>query len=113
VMEALQGSEGRWAQSLDTLVHDDEDDSTTVGDLIGRNDRGYELAEARATIEPLLSLLDDRARQVLRLRFEEDLRQSEIADRIGCSQMHASRIIRCSLDKLYVHGTGPRTPSTR
>jgi RNA polymerase sigma-B factor len=50
-------------------------------------------------------MLDARAREVLRLRFEDDLLQSEIAARVGCSQMHVSRIIRGSLEKLHVHAT--------
>jgi RNA polymerase sigma-B factor len=58
------------------------------------------------TIERLSTILDDRAREILRLRFKEDLLQSEIADRVGCSQMHVSRIIRSSLEKLYAYGSG-------
>lgn len=104
VAEALQAAEGRNAQSLEMLVHDDEHDSATVGDLIGSDDRGYARADAKATIEPLLSILDERAREVLRLRFAEDLSQSVIADRVGCSQMHVSRIIRSALDAMYAHG---------
>jgi RNA polymerase sigma-B factor len=103
VVEALQAREGRSARSLDAPVHDEADDLATPGDSIGRNDPGYERAEARATVERLTSLLDDRAREVLRLRFEEDLLQSEIAERVGCSQMHVSRIIRTSLAKLRLH----------
>jgi RNA polymerase sigma-B factor len=105
IMEALQANEGRTAQSLDTPVHDEEHDLVTAGDLIGRIDCEYERAEARATIERLTSILDERARQVLRLRFGHDLRQSEIAERLGCSPMHVSRIIRASLDKMGAHAT--------
>ena len=55
----------------------------------------------------MTGILDDRAREILRLRFKEDLLQSEIAERVGCSQMHVSRIIRSSLEKLYAYGTSP------
>jgi RNA polymerase sigma-B factor len=88
VVEALQAREGRSARSLDVPVHDEVDDLATPGDSIGRNDPGYERAEARATVERLTPLLDDHAREVLRLRFEEDPLQSDIAERIGCSRAH-------------------------
>jgi RNA polymerase sigma-B factor len=105
VAEALQAAEGKSSRSLDMPVHVEWDESATAGDLIGRDDGGYLRAEARATIERLIPLLDDRAREVLRLRFEDDLLQSEIAARIGCSQMHVSRIIRRSLEQLHAHAT--------
>ena len=57
------------------------------------------------TLERLTGILDERAREILRLRFQEDLLQSEIADVVGCSQMHVSRIIRSSLEKLYAYGS--------
>jgi RNA polymerase sigma-B factor len=102
VEEALQAAEGRSARSLDAPVQEDEQDVATAGELIGANDPGYDRVEARATIERLTSILDDRAREVLRLRFEDDLRQIEIAERVGCSQMHVSRIIRSALEELHV-----------
>jgi RNA polymerase sigma-B factor len=61
---------------------------------------GYELAEYSATLGPRLRALPDRDRLVLRLRFQEDLTQSEIAERIGVSQMHVSRLIRAALERL-------------
>src|SRR5688572_9697271 len=106
VMEALQASDGRSLRSLDAPVHEEEGDSASAGELIGDSDPGYAQVEAGATIEQLTSILDDRAREILRLRFEEDLLQSEIAERVGCSQMHVSRIIRSSLGRLYAYGRG-------
>jgi RNA polymerase sigma-B factor len=105
VVEALQAGLGRAVPSLDAPAAEEGDESATHADVIGRHDHGYEQAEARATIEQLTSILDDRARAVLRLRFEDDLLQSEIAERVGCSQMHISRVIRSSLEQLHVHGT--------
>jgi RNA polymerase sigma-B factor len=98
VAEALQAAEGRRARSLDVVVQEDE--VQTLGDLIGCEDDEYARVEAAATLERLTAKLDQRAREVLRLRFEEGLRQCDIGRRIGCSQMHVSRIIRTSLDKL-------------
>ena len=106
VVEALQATEGRSVRSLDAPVHDEEEGSASAGDLIGRPDAEYDRVEAGVTIERLSSILDERAREILRLRFREDLLQSEIADRVGCSQMHVSRIIRSSLEKLYAYGSG-------
>jgi RNA polymerase sigma-B factor len=107
VVEALQATEGRSARSLDAPVHEEEGDSATAGDLLGDDDSGYEQVEAGITIERLTGILDERAREILRLRFQEDLLQSEIAERVGCSQMHVSRIIRSSLEKLYTYGKRP------
>ena len=106
VMEALQASDGRSLRSLDAPVHEEEGDSASAGDLIGRADPEFERVEAVATIEQMTAILDDRAREILRLRFEEDMLQSEIAARVGCSQMHVSRIIRSSLERLYAYGCG-------
>jgi RNA polymerase sigma-B factor len=106
VLEALQASDGRSLRSLDAPVHEEEGDSASAGDLIGDTDPGYARVEAGATLEQMTAILDDRAREILRLRFEEDLLQSEIAARVGCSQMHVSRIIRSSLDRLYAFGRG-------
>jgi RNA polymerase sigma-B factor len=106
VMEALQASEGRSLRSLDAPVHDEEGDSASAGDLLGDADPGYAQVEAGATLEQLTSILDDRAREILHLRFGEDMLQSEIAARVGCSQMHVSRIIRSSLERLYAFSAG-------
>ena len=105
IVEALQATEGRSVRSLDAPVHDEENDSASAGDLIGSDDLEFERVEAGVTLERLTGILDERAQEILRLRFQEDLLQSEIADRVGCSQMHVSRIIRSSLEKLYAYGT--------
>jgi RNA polymerase sigma-B factor len=106
IVEALQATEGRSVRSLDAPVHDEENDSASAGDLIGTDDDEFERVEAGVTLERLTGILDDRAREILRLRFQEDLLQSEIAEVVGCSQMHVSRIIRSSLEKLYAYGSG-------
>jgi len=104
IVEALQAAEGRRVRSLDVPEHDEGDHAATVGDLTGRTDGGFERGEAKAVIEQLVSVLDDREREVLHLRFEQDLRQAEIAQHIGCSQMQVSRIISGSLEKLQAAG---------
>ena len=67
---------------------------------VGVDDPGYSVAEDAATVERLMRVLGDREREVLRLRFAEDLTQSEIGQRVGVSQMHVSRLIRQSVARL-------------
>ena len=101
VLEAREASAARRATSLDRPRSDDEDEGDTWADAIGFVDHGYEVAEASATVDRLLqTTLTEREREVLRLRFEEDLTQSEIGERIGVSQMHVSRLIRRSIQRL-------------
>ena len=67
---------------------------------IGIEDPGFGRAEDSATVESLMGVLSDREREVLRLRFVEDMTQAEIGERIGVSQMQISRLIRQSLARL-------------
>jgi RNA polymerase sigma-B factor len=86
-----------------------EGDAATLGERLGEQDPGFEAAEASATLDRLLDTLSERDRLVLRLRFREDLTQTEIGRRIGCSQMHVSRILRAALAELVQNAT--TTPS--
>lgn len=97
VLEALEAAVNRRPFSLDRpLEHDDEDVSPAL-ERIGDEDRGFELVDDRLAIAGALDALDDRDREALRLRFVDDLTQSQIAARMGCSQMHVSRILRRAL----------------
>jgi RNA polymerase sigma-B factor len=76
-----------------------------IGDLdpletIGGEDANFSLTDDRAALEPVLERLPAREREILRLRFEGGLTQSQIAERIGVSQMHVSRLIRKSLARI-------------
>jgi RNA polymerase sigma-B factor len=99
VLEARAASAAHHAASLDSPLHEDPD-APTLAETLGGEDAGLEAAEAAITVERLLGGLDDRDREILRLRFAEDLTQSEIGARIGISQMHVSRRISSSLDRL-------------
>jgi RNA polymerase sigma-B factor len=88
------------AVSLDRPRDDDDEDGAGIADAVGADDPGYSVAEDAATVERLMRVLGDREREVLRLRFEEDLTQSEIGVRVGVSQMHVSRLIRQSVARL-------------
>ena len=95
VIEACEVAACRNADSLDEPAGDD---SAEPVERLGDEDAGYELVEDRATIAPLLRELRPREREILRLRFGAELTQREIADQLGISQMHVSRLIRRSLD---------------
>ena len=99
VLEAKQAGDAYSATSLESQRGDDPD-APTLADTLGALDRGFHVAEDRATLHSLLDSISERDREVLRLRFEEDLTQTEIAARIGVSQMAVSRIIRRSIDRM-------------
>ena len=98
VFEAMEAATAFEAVSLETPQSDD--DAATYADSIGTTDRGYERVEQVATMEPTMAAMPPRDRLILRLRFERDMTQSEIAVRVGISQMHVSRIISRSLRRL-------------
>lgn len=101
VLEALEASGAHRALSLDAPSRGGEDDDqTTMADRLGGRDPELDRARDRATIERLARALEPREREILRLRFEEDLTQSEIGVRIGVSQMHVSRLIRTALMRM-------------
>jgi RNA polymerase sigma-B factor len=99
VLEALEASVAYEASSLDA-PRANEDDSDSYADTIGAEDEAYEQIEYMQTIAPTMRALPERDRLVLKLRFQDDLTQSEIAQRIGVSQMHVSRLIRRALGRL-------------
>ena len=99
ILEAREAAGARRATSLDR-PRGDEDGEGSVADNLGVEDPGFAAAEDAATISRLAAWLSEREREVLHLRFEEDLTQSEIGARIGCSQMHVSRILRGAIARL-------------
>ena len=100
VVEALEAARAFDALSLETPRNGEDDDASTYADTVGEDDQRYELVEYTAAIEPTMAAMPARDRLILRLRFERDLTQSEIAEKLGISQMHVSRIIRRSLSRL-------------
>jgi RNA polymerase sigma-B factor len=109
VLEAREASAAYRAVSLDRPRTDEEEDGDSYADAIGAEDPGFRLAEASATVERLMRVLSEREREVLRLRFEEDLTQSEIGARVGVSQMHVSRLIRQSIARLRDEAERPES----
>jgi RNA polymerase sigma-B factor len=100
VLEAIEANTAYATSSLDTPMHSADDDSQTVAETVGAMDDRFELIEDRASISQALKTLPERERLILHLRFVEDLTQSEIAQRIGVSQMHISRLIRQALEQV-------------
>jgi RNA polymerase sigma-B factor len=99
VLEAREAAAAHRAESLDRPGGDDQDAQRVV-DTLGAVEPGYLQAEQSATLEAMMSVLSDREREILRLRFAEDLTQSEIGQRVGVSQMHISRLLRESITRL-------------
>jgi RNA polymerase sigma-B factor len=108
ISEALHARAVQATASLDQAVGSSaEDGDATLGELIGTEDDGFELAERQADVGPLLRRLPPREREVLFLRFAHDMTQSEIAERIGCSQMQISRILRRTIAQLNEQAERP------
>src|SRR5437763_1954160 len=101
VLDGLQTADAYGAISLDAPVGgaDDEEDTSRL-DSIGHLDERLALVDQHATIFAAARHLAAREREILYLRFGEDLTQSEIADRVGVSQMQVSRLLRRSLQRL-------------
>jgi len=100
VIEALDAAHNYHPASLDAPVAHEADDRCALGDTLGGEDAGFELAEDRALLAAGWASLSDVERQVLGLRLLSDLTQREISQRIGCSQMHVSRLLRRSMMRL-------------
>jgi RNA polymerase sigma-B factor len=84
----------RTLATVESLSVPDDDEDAPVPPAASVEDDGYARAEQRATLQPLLRALPSREREIVRLRFVEDRTQLEIADAIGLSQMHVSRLLR-------------------
>jgi RNA polymerase sigma-B factor len=100
VLDALEAMGAYRASSLDAPRSTRDEEAESVVDAFGAEDLGFDRAEERATLEPLMRRISERERTVLRLRFAEDLTQAEIGERIGVSQMQVSRLIRQALTRL-------------
>ena len=99
VLEVLEADHNRRTLSLD-MPGEEGDDNNPMSELIGTEDLGYEHSEDRLAVEGAVEGLDQRDREILRLRFVEDLTQSEIAAVIGTSQMQVSRLLRRILTEI-------------
>jgi RNA polymerase sigma-B factor len=100
VLEALESGRAYSAVSLSTGGGSDENGEVDPLESLGVDEPQYEISEDRAVLAPGFRVLDARERTILHLRFFEGLTQSQIAQKVGISQMHVSRLIRRALDKI-------------
>lgn len=100
VLEALEVAGVQRTLSLDAPVGDDEDAGTALIDVLGVDDGELARAQDRTLLSALMRSVTPREREILRLRFAEDLTQSEIGERVGISQMQVSRVLRSALARL-------------
>jgi RNA polymerase sigma-B factor len=100
VLEATMVKDGYKPDSLDAPVAPDQLGGATDQDRLVDERAHYGASDARVLLAQLAADLDERDRELLRLRFQEDLTQSEIGDRLGCSQMHVSRMLRTVIERL-------------
>jgi RNA polymerase sigma-B factor len=105
VLEALQAATAHRPDRLDAPTDAGEGDERG-GPIAVCEDEGYEVAEASATVAPLLATLTPREHEILRLRFEQDLTQSEIGRLLGISQILVSRTLSRSIARLQALAEG-------
>jgi RNA polymerase sigma-B factor len=103
VTDALQAGMPRVAGSLDEPLRSHDDQRTTVIDRAPAREDQIAGADARITLEQVSRTLDRRSREVVRLRYRDDLLQREIAERVGCSQMQVSRILQEAIRRMQVY----------
>jgi RNA polymerase sigma-B factor len=109
ILEALAATTAHHPDSLDQPINDDGDDAIA---LLAAQEPGFDRVEDAAFVDGLLNTLTDRERIILRLRFQNDLTQAEIGDRLGISQMHVSRLIRQAITTLQTTATtGQQRPT--
>lgn len=99
VLEGLEAAEAYRSSSLDEMLSS-EDGSATVGELVGDADAELDRVDYRESLRPLLSELAPRERTIVMLRFFGNQTQTQIADQVGISQMHVSRLLSQTLSRL-------------
>lgn len=100
VREARIAANGYNSSSLDATINGSEDGEAALQDFIGSEDQALELVEDFHALAPLLAQLDEREREIIHMRFVEELTQAQIGERLGVSQMHVSRLLSRTLTRL-------------
>ncbi|MFG2442590.1 RNA polymerase sigma factor SigF [Nocardia fluminea] len=112
VTRALVASNGYQANSIDAVSDDDRDTPTQpITESLGADEPCYQLTEDAIAVRPLIAALPEEERQVLIMRFFENLTQNQIAERIGVSQMQISRILARTLTSLREQALAEREPA--
>jgi len=100
VREARLAANGYNSASLDATISGSEEGEAALQDFIGTQDTDLELVEDFHALAPLIAELDERERQLIHMRFVEELTQGQIGERLGVSQMHVSRLLSRTLARL-------------
>ncbi|MFD1667313.1 MULTISPECIES: RNA polymerase sigma factor SigF [Streptomyces] len=100
VNEARIAANGYNSSSLDATIGSEPDGESVLADFIGSEDAALELVEDFHALAPMIAELDERERKIVHWRFVEELTQAEIGERLGCSQMHVSRLLSRTLKRL-------------
>jgi RNA polymerase sigma-B factor len=101
VLEAMEMSTALTPISIDaTIGGNDAEDGRQLGESIGTDDPNLDRVEMREVLERAMQHLNERERRIMIMRFFEEMSQSEVAKRLGISQMHVSRLQRAALEQL-------------
>ena len=100
ILEGLESAQAYATLSLDASSGDADEDGGSLADTLGGEDPSLAEVETRQTLSPLLAGLAPRERRVIQMRFYENLTQAQIAERVGVSQMHVSRLLAKSLAQM-------------
>ncbi|GLP65097.1 RNA polymerase sigma factor [Streptomyces sp. TUS-ST3] len=100
IVEARLASNGYRSASLDAAIGGSEDGESVLADFIGKQDPALGLVEDFHALAPMIAELDERDRRIIHWRFVEELTQAQIAEHLGISQMHVSRLITRILTRL-------------
>lgn len=100
VVEALESGRAYSSVSIFSGGSGEDEESLELLDCLGHDEQAYDVVEQRRMLAPAMERLDPRERLILHLRFFEGMTQTQVATRIGISQMHVSRLIRKSIDSL-------------
>ena len=100
IVEGIESSNAYATLSLDAGDNSGDEPGASILDALGVDDVNLEHVEIRESIKPLLDRLEPREKKILLLRFFKNMTQSQIAEEIGVSQMHVSRLLTRTLDQL-------------
>jgi len=100
VLDALQAAEAHTTASLDTGPVPGANSAENLGEMVGEADGRLEMVEYRQALGPLLEVMPDRERAILVMRFFGNMTQTQIAEKVGISQMHVSRLLQQTLARL-------------
>jgi len=102
VLDALHAARAANATSLDAPVSKQDEGMTSLGDRIGVDDGGYGIVEQRVLLDGLLRGVSPRDREILHMRYFDDMTQAEIGEVFGVSQMQISRLVRNSIERMQI-----------